>query len=150
MNAIANPPAENQVTKPLAYAADHSCSDYGDGPSFLAIEICESFTKQLLELQALCVSHKLSEVRAYADPAFWGPGDIENELRLHLGELVVDQHNFWFTARPKHQDYSVECDALSISEFISTVSTGEGPFYLGHSPSGLQEIVEQSNEDLED
>lgn len=128
--------ARRQTEKPLS-SADNAplvlfeavvCSDNVDGPRFGSIRADETLRRRLLEMQALCERHGLSEVRVSAG-CDWGPGDIEDEMRLQNHELVVVGDSFWFRADPKHADYHVETRAQDIQTFVD-----ETRHYVGDAP----------------
>lgn len=131
-----------------AAAAQHSVfteayaiSDFGDGPLYAEIRASKAFCERLLELQEICATHALSEVRSHGGPDNWGPEGIEDELRLANDELVVCGETFWFTARPKHADYTVESRAIRIRDLVRTLDNVNGPRFFGEDPGALEALV---------
>lgn len=97
--------AEKTVTFVVeAYAA----SEHGDGPSFASFEVTQALLDRVEHLVRLCQENGLSEARYAAYPT-WGPGDIEEELRLQDGEIVVRPNgSFFYTDYPDVGDYKIE------------------------------------------
>lgn len=94
-----------------AYAA----SEHGDGPSYASFEVTLAFLDRLDNLVRLCKENALSEARYAAYPT-WGPGDIEEELRLQDGEIVVRPNgSFFYTDYPDVGDYKIESRDHQIS-----------------------------------
>lgn len=96
----------------------YACSEHGDGPGFAAFKLTESLVEELTTLSQLCADRGLSEVRVPRG-CLWGPGNIQDELRLRSDELVVCGDYFWFRATPKHEDYHVESRAASIRKVLA-------------------------------
>jgi len=92
----------------------YGTSEYGDEPSYAVCEVTQKFITRLEELQRLCDTADLTEVRAVGSPE-WGPGNIDEELRLQNGELVVSSNSFWFTDYPKYGEYTIETGICIIS-----------------------------------
>ncbi len=115
----------SKAGNPLVYIEAHATTDEGDSPSFASLRVGDAFRGKLLEMKDLLKAYGLSEVRIRAG-ADWGPGDIEDELRLEGHELVVAGNTFWFTAYPKHGNYSVETKSQEIDTFVAATSQHEG------------------------
>ena len=133
----------NQPRK--AYIEAYACDDYGDGPQFALVLCTSEFRGQLHRLAALCIQHNLSEVRIYESPESWGPGDIEEDLRLTCGELVVTREAFWFVDQPKGTRYSIESRGQNIDEFCRKFEEGDDmtPLVFGENCEELAELVEE-------
>ena len=86
----------------------YSTSENGDGPSYAVYEVSQKFIERLEELQRLCDTADLTEVRTVGYPDEWGPGNIDDEERLQNGELVVSGNTFWFTDYPKYGQSTIE------------------------------------------
>ena len=108
------------------YAKAYSTSAYGDGPEFAVFTADAEFLERLKKLQTLVVENKLSSVRVDAYPDVWGPGDIEDELRLQGGELVVTNQMFWFEDQPKHQDGHIETGAICFKTLLDDIAKSKG------------------------
>jgi len=135
-----------KIMKPVFIEA-YACSDYGDAPRFAKLFATKTFCEQLAKLQALCVEHDLSELCVYESPDAWGPGNIEDELRLTCAELVVTKSAFWFKDHPKHSDYTIETRAQDIDVFIEAVSSEGGtPLFFGSNVEELMECVTDAEE----
>lgn len=127
----------------LVYFEAYACTDNADGPEFAKLLVDQHFCDKLKRLQKLVVDHKLSELRVYDGPDSWGPGDIEDNLRLTCAELVVTSSTFWFTDQPKHADYHIETRSQGIDSFIAAVAQGEGTLFFSDDPKATQDIVEE-------
>jgi len=125
------------------YMEVYACDDYGNGPSFAELEATPQFCAYLDHLAALCISQQLSEVRVLMGPDAWGPGDIEDDLRVTMPELVVTRTSFWFRDRQKHASYHVETRAIEINSFCKAVHNhvGTEPLYFGSSIEWLKESI---------
>lgn len=79
----------------------------------------------------LCKEAGLTQARIYCGPDQWGPGTIEEELRLTAPELVVTPTMFWFEDVPKHQPFRIETACQDIDHFVEVVSGPGEPLYIG-------------------
>lgn len=94
----------------------YSTDDDSDSPDFAVIHVSELMLSKLESLANLCEACNLSQVRKGAYPQ-WGPGDIETELRLQHGELVVMRGGtFFYTDFPAHQGGHIETNVQDISQ----------------------------------
>ena len=125
------------------YFEAYACDDYGDGPTFAELEVTPEFCARLQRLAALCTEHQLTELRVSDDPDAWGPGDVEQEMRFTMPELVVAGDSFWFTDHPKHANYSVETRAIGITKFCDAVANQEcsDPLFFGDDVEALRDCV---------
>lgn len=126
----------------LVFIEAYACDDNADGPGFAKLLVDQHFCEKLKSLQSLVIDHKLSELRVYEGPDSWGPGDIEDELRLTCAEMVVTSSSFWFTDQPKHAGYSIETRTQGIDQFIAAITQGSGVLFLGDDPEYTKENVE--------
>lgn len=117
-----------------------SCTaDFGDCPEFAVIQDAQQLLVEVKRLEKLCTDHDLSEARVYFGPD-WGPGDIEDELRLQCGELVVCPTSFWFSDYPKHADYKIESTNVDIPSLEAALADGgTGCIFLGDNPDDIQQ-----------
>lgn len=138
---IDNQPMQEHTVYFEAYA----CDDYGDGPGYAVLTVSQQFCDKLKHLQKMAGEFGLSELRTYASPDAYGPGDIEENLRLTCGELVVTPTMFWFTDHPKHIGYNIETRSQSIDGFIAAVA--EGKQFFGNDLDDLRKRVEEENEE---
>ena len=117
---------------PLVYIQAGAAAEDSDAPSYGSFRADEAFRQNLLRLKDLCEVHGLSEIRVRSG-CDWGPGDIEDELRLQGDELVVAGDMFWFVTQPKHADYHVETTWQSVNEFVEATRqhVGEDPLRYG-------------------
>lgn len=124
----------------IAYIEAYAADEYGDGPTYIRLDVTPDFKAQLRNLQRLVQDNGLSEARVYTGEATWGPKGIEDKLRLSHDEMVVTHDTFWFVSQPKYADYHVETRGQNIHDFLSLIEDGEtGPVY---EPKSLQELVE--------
>ncbi len=104
-----------------AYATD----DDGDGPSFAYIQVNQGFVDHVEKLVQICSEHKLNAAH-FALAPHWGPGDIEEELRLQNGEIVVTANgSFWFTDYPKYGNYHIESRAIDATKLRDAFLSAE-------------------------
>jgi hypothetical protein len=97
-------------------------------PTFAAILVDEELIQRIESLARLCQAHGLTEARVSACPQAWGPGEIEEELRLQDGELVVVRNgSFWFSDQPKHGDCHIETDILDVPRLVEAINCHQDP-----------------------
>ncbi len=110
--AVSTPTLKQVAMVVRAYSTD----DGSDSPDFAVIHVSELMLSKLESLANICEVCNLSQVRKGAYPQ-WGPGDIETELSLQDGELVVIRGGtFFYTDFPEHQSGHIETNVLDISE----------------------------------
>lgn len=132
--------------KHAIYVSAFATSEYGDAPRFAKVIIDDEFVREVRFLAELIDTHSLSEVRRFASPEAWGPGEVAEELRLQGGELIVTKGgSFWFTDFPKHASYSVETRSQSIDDIIKSIEAGEDPIF-GENIDDLREYLEEAGE----
>ncbi len=121
----------------------------GDGPNFAKVEATPEFLARLRKLAALCSEHRLSEVRKFDAPEIWGPGNIEGELCLVCGELVVTSRSFWFVDVPKHANNHIETRAQDVEDFCKGVESAadDEVLYFGEDVLALEERVAESDQE---
>lgn len=128
---LVNPaaPTQAQVASELIPDVDVIFEAYadgdGDGPIYATKSVSEAFIQRILNLQAICLEHRLDEVRVGGAPNQWGPGDVKQDLQLRGPKLVVTDDEFWFTDYPKHGDYSIETRACPIDDFVQQVRAAQ-------------------------
>lgn len=116
------------LDKPVTlYINAYACDEWADGPSWAKVRIDQAFIDAVLELQALCEDKGLDHVSKDWCPEAW---DDDDNLRLQGDELVVCRHSWWFTARPKHADYSCETRMLDIGWMLDALSKHASTDYL--------------------
>ena len=135
------------------YFEAYACDDYGDGPTFAELDVTPEFCARLQYLAALGAEHKLSELRVsgtFNRPDAWGPGDIEQELRFTMPELVVAGGWFWFTDHPKHSTYNVETRSVEVAGFCDAVAKHEGsdPLFFGNDLEELRRHIADVEEEV--
>lgn len=108
--------AATSSTKSITAVAVAYATGFGSGgPSFAAFTVDQAFLDRVTSLVELCASNRLTEARVTAYPD-WGPGDVEKDLRLLDGELVVTPGGaFWYTDCPKHGDHDIESRSENIT-----------------------------------
>lgn len=125
---------EKSITIVVGAFADDDC---GDGPEFAYTDVDQKLLALVDKLVQLCKEHQLSEVHYTFYPE-WGPGDIDAELRLQNGELVVTANgSFWFTDYPKCGNYRIQSrrqDVKALSEVFLLAEHGATVF-LTDDPS---------------
>ena len=145
-----NTKGEQQCHK--AYIEAYASSDYGDGPTFAKVLVTPELLDKLRKLSGLCVEHGLSELRVYDSPELWGPGEIESELRLICGELVVTKSSFWFVDQPKNAEYHIETRAQEIEDFFKAIAddTSGVALYFGVDEHTVEEAVIETELETEE
>lgn len=125
------------------YFEAYPCDDYGDGPTFAELDVTPEFCARLQRLAALGTKHQLTELRVSDGPDAWGPGDVEQEMRFTMPELVVAGDGFWFTDHPKHATFNVETRSIGITEFCDAVAKHErsDPLFFGDDVDALRAYV---------
>lgn len=135
--------------RPLVLKA-YSCSDYGDGPLFAVIDDAQALLEKVVSLQLVVAQNNLSEARIIESPSVWGPGEIEDDLRLQCGELVVCSTSAWFTDRPKHADYTIETTNFDCEQLAKLLAEGEGAIFFGDDPKELESLYLEALEEMAD
>ncbi|GMG94749.1 hypothetical protein Cmtc_59690 [Cupriavidus sp. TKC] len=93
--------------------------DGSEAPTFAVFDIDRAFIATVSRLINLCNEHKLTEARTVHYPA-WGPGWIEEELKLQNGELVVQPNGiFRFTDYPKYGGYLIQTADVDFNQLRS-------------------------------
>lgn len=138
---------------PKVYIEAYACSEYASvSPDYAYFLATLEFLADLKRLACLCVDHQLSELRVYASPDAWGPGDVESEMRLTCAELVVTKNSFWFVDQPKNAEYHIESRAQSIADFCKKVEDSEPGQMLifGENETAIAELIadESRNESV--
>lgn len=133
------------ISKTLFIEA-YACDDHGDGPTYARCELTPGLIDRLRELRALAEANQLESARVYASPDAWGPSGIEDELRFNQANLVVTPSEFWFTDRPKHADYHVECRAVSFDDLDAMLSSEDAELYSGDDLAYVKDQVEEDRE----
>ena len=110
-----------------------------EGPLYARLDVTPDFILTLRRLRALCSEQRLAQARINDAPDEWGPGTIEEEMRLEAPELVVTPHMFWFTDTPRHMPFHIETACEAIDRFVETVSGPGEPIYLGVEPEDVAE-----------
>ncbi|HCF4079464.1 hypothetical protein [Pseudomonas aeruginosa] len=114
-------------------------ADSDDGPEFAVINDAHHLLVEVKRLEKLCTENNLSEARVYFGPD-WGPGDVEDELRLQCGELVVCPTSFWFSDYPKYADYKIESTNVDIPSLESALAEeGSGCIFMGDNTDDMKE-----------
>lgn len=119
----------------------YACDEYGDGPRYAKVIVNDEFVTKIKTLSGLIDAHGLSQVRVYMSPEDWGPRKVADELCLQGEELVViGGGEFWFTANPRHADYSVNTSIRSIDSVLKGIEAGQ--YIFGYNDKDLRELLE--------
>lgn len=102
----------------------YATSEYGDAPSFAAVDVTPELVAHLNHLSEVCAGNCLSQVQTHNGPDAW---DLEDDLRLRGDTLHVDDTRFYYSAYPKHGDYTVETCSLDIDWLEELLEKGEHP-----------------------
>ncbi len=132
-------PSTTAVTLPKAqrlYLEAYATSSHVNGPLFAEYVISDYWINHLIHLSALCKENHLTECRKFDCPVWYG----EDLLRLSHQELVVDDQDFYFCARPKHADFTVETHGMEIGSLVTLAREG-GDIYWGSDPGALKRLI---------
>ena len=103
----------------------------------------QKFISRLKQLQSVCAEFDLSSVHTVGSPEAWGPGNVQDDLRLTMPELVVGNGAFWFNDYPKHASYQIETNSIGIDNLVEMVAIESNErLYFGDDTDELKEIVE--------
>lgn len=138
------PLADRQMT---VIVPAFATSDDGDGPSYCRFLFTERFACRLRHLQRVLTENHLSELRVLDGPDRWGPGDVADEMRFNLAELVLTDGVFWFADSPKHTDYHVNSDLVEIKALMDAFDAGEAQYLIGVSDGVLELVAEDEAQD---
>ena len=87
----------------------------GDGPEFTTFCVTRKFLTELQNQVQLAATSGFESVNFARSPTDWGPGNIDQDLRLQSPTLVVTAAgDLWFKDRPKYGDYSIQSRAVSL------------------------------------
>lgn len=128
-------------------AGAHATSEYGEGPDYCRFTATPHFVNRLRYLQRVLTDNQLSELRVYDGPERWGPGAVEDGLRLNCAELVLTEGAFWFADSPKHADYHINSSMISIQSLLDAYAAGEQRFLVEVSDAVLELIAEDEAQD---
>lgn len=135
---------EHQMT---VLAAAHATSEYGDGPDYCRFTVTPHFVNRLRQLQRVLTDNQLSELRVLDGPERWGPGDVADELRFNLAELVLTDGAFWFADSPKHRDYHVNSVMIPLQSLLDAFDAGDEELRVGITNSVLELIADDAAQD---
>lgn len=99
------------------YVEAHTTDEYDQGPDWAKITLDQPLLERIKTLQKLCEDNNLESVQVDSSVDMWGPGTIEEDLRVRGTSMVVDSESFWFKGFPK---YSANIE----TGIIYTESTG--------------------------
>lgn len=141
------PSFEPGKTVRIVVGAFATCDD-GDGPMYASFRVNEAFVAKLEGLREVCKTHDLTEARIAASPD-WAPGQIEKELRLQNGELVIlPDGAFWFTDYPKNGGYRIETRGAELAQVREALMKAEdgAVFFLTDDTEIQAEVNDQCGE----
>lgn len=137
-------PTDRQMT---VIASAHATSDEGESPSYCRFVVTQAFANRLRHLQRVLRDNHLSELRVFDGPERWGPGNVADELRFNLAELVLTDGAFWFADKPKHTDYNINSDLIAIQSLLDAFDAGEQQHLIGVSDGDLELVAEDEAQD---
>lgn len=116
-----------------AVFAARCTNEYGDSPSFFAVDVTAKLIKRIEQLLALC-ENGIIRITADCNEGQWGASGEEEKMRLFGDELVVSRYGFWFQTYVKHQDGHIETGSLGFNTLKADFAAGkEVAFYGDHS-----------------
>jgi hypothetical protein len=135
----------------------YALNEYGDGPGYAVITITKEFITRLEEMESLCRIYDLESVAVSMSPDEWGDLD---ELNLRGNSLNVwCDGRFWFTAQPKHSDYTCETRGIDIAMLRHVIEAGpdaapadeyfrwvDGTLYYAADPAAIVGLVDMSSD----
>lgn len=141
--------AEPEKTITVVVGA-YGTSDNGDAPSYAAFEVTQALLAKLAKLIEFCNEHELTEARVAGYPN-WGPGDIEDDLRLQNGEMVVlPGGSFWFTDHPRYGGYHIQSRGSDIAALQAAFdSSAHGEVIFLTNDQEVRAQYEADNEEAE-
>lgn len=125
--------------KQVLVMKSHPTDGCSDAPEIAVYPDAGELLHRVHELRALMRDHGLTEVRVASTPA-WGPGDIQEDLRLCFGELVVLNSAFYLTDAPAKTVYDIETDMTPIYQLEEGVGSGAEVIFAA---DGLVEAYQQ-------
>ena len=98
----------------LLWTAAHPCTEHGESPDWLVIELTDSLVASLYEARQLCIEHRLQSTVLDVEPLGWDIGPDESfPLRFSLWNLHVSTDFFWYKGSIKHSPETVESHFIS-------------------------------------
>lgn len=145
-------PAVDQQKQITIVVDAFSTSDYQAGPCYAAFTVDTMFIDRLKEVQNGIRSLKLSEAAIFAKPDKWGPGEVEDELRLQCGKLHLNKYgDFYFEDLPKYGEpiQSRGIDVITIGEKFAAARHGE-VIHVGDDPTVLEMYLDDLQREQEE
>ena len=135
--------------KTVLLVVDCCCtSEYGDKPSYAIIGVTRSMIDRIIKLTALCDEHKLSSVCDFGGPTEWHQ---ELELRIRDDRMEIHNQGMYYSASPKHCDYQVETQWISIEELESIFANNEdGAFVHQCDESASERFLEDRSDQIKE
>jgi hypothetical protein len=133
------------------YMDVHARSNYGEGPDYCWTNIDQDWVNRVYELRAICKEKHLSEIDDDFDVPDWM--DDMGRYRISSDGITVSQNDFWFYGFPKHMDYRIETDPLTIDKVIELVlATTQKELFFFRDASVIESLMDElgRDEDHED
>lgn len=120
---------EGKVITVVAEA--YATCEHAEAPSFAVYQVDQASLERVKSLAEMADRNGLSMVSLSGYPD-WGPGDIDNDLRLqNAGLVVVPRGAFWFTDYPKHGSFNIEtriCEIDALQRLFDEASDSQVVF----------------------
>lgn len=99
-----------------------------DYPVYAKVNVTAELLASISKLSKLVSDNHIKHATTYGSPDEW---ENEDEYRIRGDEMHVSGENFWFTGYPKHADFNIGTNAISIKDAMQL---------LGHenSPNGTR------------
>ena len=120
-------------------------SDRTNGPIYASVDVTADYLESLLRTRDQ-MEAGVDKVVQYVAP-YWGPGDIESDMRLTEPGMVVTKTEFWFEDKGKYAG-KITTRAVNIDEFVRAVNDGQR--FFGNDPAELEIVVQQLTCDEEE
>ncbi len=134
-------------TKSITIVVDaFSTNEYEDAPAYAAFDVNQEFLARIEAVRSVVERLDLAHAGLNAYPEQWGPGEIEESLRLTGCELILDRSGYcYFEAQPKWGQV-IQCRGFDLRELEEAYADGnDGDIvYLGDQA----EVKEMYLEDI--
>ncbi len=120
-------------------------------PEYAAFTVFDADIARMEAVQDLCVKNGLSSANYTLYPD-WGPGNVDDDLRLQGTDLVVTANgSFWFDDQPKYGDFHIQSRGMKISALREAFeSAKDGDIVVLGDGIRKEEILQAYRENCED
>jgi hypothetical protein len=143
----------------MLYFHAYSTDEHDDGPTFAALEVPGPFFESQFWRKLVCLRNTLvntplglNQLNVYDGPDYWNSVEFGEDQKLCVAELVMTQHGFWFSDRPKHAEKPWETEQVSLEWLAKAVlDASSGKVFVSDefSESDLAEFEAEAIEQSE-